>query len=136
MIISQIAAVQPPLQASLWIAQLILFMVFAIVGTLKLAAPIPTLARAMSWVGDTPAPVVRFIGMAEVAGALGLVLPPVTHIAPMLTPLAAAGLALVMVFAIPVHIKHHELARMSVPIALGALAAFVAWTGFHTIPLG
>ena len=132
----QAAAAPAALRVSFWIAQVILFLVFAATGYLKVSRPIPALTRMMSWVGDAPPALVRFIGALELAGAVGVVLPAATGIAPWLTPLAAVGLLLVMVLAIPVHVKHREFARLGVPIVVGLLAAFVAWGRFFAAPLG
>jgi len=69
---------------------------------------------------------VRFIGVVELAGALGVILPAATRIQPRLTPLAAAGLATIMVLAIPFHLMRGELKEIVINLALGGLAAFVA----------
>ncbi len=123
------------LRVSLWTAQVILFLAFATAGYLKVSRPITALARVMSWVADAPPALVRFIGASELAGAVGVLVPAVTGIAPWLTPVAAAGLLLVMVLAVPVHVKHRELARLGAPILLGLLAGFVAWGRFFAAPL-
>jgi putative oxidoreductase len=69
----------------------------------------------------------RFIGVAELAGGLGLILPAATRIRPMLTPLAALGLATIMTLAFVFHIQRGEWDALPVNAVLGALAAFVAW---------
>lgn len=130
------AAAPAALQASLWIAQVILFLAFGAAGYLKVARPITALARTMSWVADAPPALVRFVGVSELAGAVGVLVPAATRIEPWLTPLAAVGLLLVMLLAIPVHVKKGELAQMGAPILLGLLAAFVAWGRFFVAPLG
>jgi hypothetical protein len=115
------------LNVALWVAQAVLFVVFALTGLLKLTAPIDRLAPVMSWVSHVPPALVRFIGVAELAGALGVLLPALTRVQPWLTPLAALGLAVAMALAVPVHLVEGEPGRALVPLALGALAAFVAW---------
>jgi hypothetical protein len=70
---------------------------------------------------------VRFIGLSEVFGALGLILPAATRIKPVLTGLAALGLTLVMVLAVGVHVVRGEGYVLALPLLLGVLAAFVAW---------
>jgi hypothetical protein len=78
---------------------------------------------------------VRFIGMAELAGAVGLVLPALTRIRPALTAWAAAGLAAVMASAVVFHLVRGEPAGAVITAALGALAAFTAWGRFLRAPL-
>ena len=79
------------------------------------------------WVASLPVALVRFIGVAELAGALGLVLPAVTRIRPSLTPLAASGLATIMALAIPFHLVRGETGAIVFNVVLGALGAVVAW---------
>ena len=69
----------------------------------------------------------RVIGVAELLGALGLILPAATRVKPMLTPLAASGLATVTLLAAIFHISRGELGALPIPLVLGGLAAFVAW---------
>ena len=115
------------LRVALWIAQLVLFTVFAVTGFVKVTMPIDRLAPIMTWVTEVPPALVRFIGIAELSGALGVILPSLTRVLPRLTSLAALGLGVVMAFATVVHLASGETARASVPLVLGALAAFVAW---------
>jgi hypothetical protein len=70
---------------------------------------------------------VRFIGVAELAGGLGVLLPAATRIKPWLTPLAAAGLGLIMLFAMPVHIARGEVDMLGRNVVALAMAAFVMW---------
>ncbi len=77
----------------------------------------------------------RFIGAAELAGAIGLILPAATRILPKLTALAATGLVLVMILASGYHFLHGEAARTPVNFLLGGLAAFVAWGRFGRAPI-
>ncbi|HZS38363.1 MAG TPA: DoxX family protein [Polyangia bacterium] len=111
------------LNISLWIAQALLAVAFLFAGGMKLILSSETLAK-------NPGPsvaLVRFIGVAEVAGALGMILPMVTRIRPRLTALAAVGLATVMLLAIGFHVMRGELSHIPAPAVLGALAVFVAW---------
>ncbi len=112
---------------SLWIAQALLAAMFGMSGVMKLMTPIDALAQQMPWVASVPDLLVRFIGLSELAGALGLILPSVTRIRPALTPLAAAGLIVVMVLASGLHISRGETQMVPINLVLGALAAFVAW---------
>ena len=79
---------------------------------------------------------VRFIGVVELLGALGLILPAATRIMPKLTPLAASGLLVVMVLASVTHISRGEYPMIIANVVLGALAAFIAWGRLTRAPLG
>jgi uncharacterized membrane protein YphA (DoxX/SURF4 family) len=111
----------------LWGVQILLALAFLASGMLKLTQPYDALAAQMAWVGAVPPWLVLFIGVAEVLGAVGLVLPAATGVLPWLTPLAAAGLALTMLLATLFHLARGELAMAPVPLLLGLLAAFVAY---------
>ena len=77
------------LTIALWIAQLLLFGGFGSAGLMKSTMPLDQLAAMMPWAGDVPGRLVRFIGLSELAGAIGVLLPAMTRIRPGLTPLAA-----------------------------------------------
>jgi putative oxidoreductase len=111
----------------LWLAQLLLAAAFFLVGYTHAIAPIEVAVARAPWVASLPVALVRFIGVAELAGALGLLLPAATRIRPTLTPLAAAGLATMMVLAIPFHLVRGETNAIVINLVLGALAALVAW---------
>ena len=115
------------LHVTLWIVQCLLGAMFLAVGTMKATQPIANLAGALGWPAEVPTTLVRFIGVAEFLGGLGLILPAATRIVPMLTPLAGAGLATVMLFATIFHISHGQFRALAAPLVLGCLAAFVAW---------
>ena len=115
------------LHVGLWVVQCLLGAMFLAVGTMKATQPIAELAKALGWPAEVPAALVRFIGVAEFLGGLGLILPAATRIMPMLTPLAAAGLATAMLFATIFHISRGEFGALPAPLVLGCLAAFVAW---------
>ncbi|MEZ4660597.1 MAG: DoxX family protein [Caldilineaceae bacterium] len=112
---------------ALWIVQVLLAVAFAFFGFPKVAQPLTELANMMPWVNDVPALLVRFIGVAEIAGALGLVLPGVTKIQPRLTAYAAAGLVLVMLLAAIFHATRSEFGNIGFNAVLLVLAGFVAW---------
>ena len=119
------------LNIALWIAQVLLAVGFGMAGWMKITSPMPELVKAMGWPGALPEPVVRFIGAAELSGAVGVILPAATRILPFLTPIAAAGLVLVMVLALLFHLSRGELGAVPINMALGGLAAFVAWGRFR-----
>ena len=133
------ATLNPPggraLDAALWIAQVLLALGFGMAGFMKLTQPIASLSAQMPWTTSVPAALVRFIGVSELAGALGLILPAVTRIRPALTPMAAAGLVLIMGMAAAFHLSRGELTALPINAILGGLALFVAWGRFVKRPI-
>jgi uncharacterized membrane protein YphA (DoxX/SURF4 family) len=118
-----------------WVAQVILALLFGMAGVLKTFTPMAELATKIPWTAEVPAMLVRFIGISELMGAIGILLPAALRIRPRLTPLAAAGLALVMALAILFHLARGEAQVIAVPLVLGALSAFVAWSRFRKAPV-
>lgn len=115
------------METALWTAQVLLAAIFLATGLTKLTQPRAQLAAGpMSWAADVTDAEFRAVGLLEVLGALGLVLPGALGIAPVLTPVAAVGLALTMVGAIATHVRMGETDRLAVPIVLLALTLFVA----------
>ena len=111
----------------LWIVQILLAGLFLITGLTKLTRPrLKMAAGPMRWAADTTDRQFRAIGLLEVLGALGLILPSALGIAPGLLPLAAIGLALTMVGAIATHVRYREVDRVGVPVVVLGLALFVA----------
>ena len=116
------------MKLALWVAAIVLAAAFAGSGLMKQFVPKDKLVTSgQGWAQDFTPTSIRLIGLVEVLGAAGLILPAVTHIAPILVPLAAIGLALVMVGAAIVHARRNEPTNVIVNIVLLALAAFVAW---------
>lgn len=111
----------------LWIVQGLLAFAFLGAGLMKLTTPLDALAAQMAWVEAVPGGLVRFIGAAEFAGALGLILPAATRIQPRLTVWAAVGLVTVMALAFLTHATRGEWPMVAPNVVLGSLAAFVAW---------
>jgi hypothetical protein len=109
----------------LWIVQALLAAAYVLTGSMKAFRPLEALKKSMTWVGAVPAGLVRFVGGAELLGAIGLILPMVTNIAPGLTVAAAAGLVLVQVCAIVFHLSRHEARVVPGNIVLLLLALFV-----------
>jgi uncharacterized membrane protein YphA (DoxX/SURF4 family) len=120
---------------ALWIVQILLALAFLAAGFMKLTMPVEQLAQNMVWVSDVPAWLVRFIGLAELAGGLGLILPALTRIQPQLTSLAAAGLALDMFLAAIFHLTRGEFGFIVPNLILLALAAFVAYGRWKLVPI-
>ncbi|MBX3046371.1 MAG: DoxX family protein [Anaerolineales bacterium] len=112
----------------LWVVQALLGLAFAAAGANKVFNAEKAKAMPqMKWMKDVSDPLLRFIGLSEIAGALGLILPMLTGILPWLTPLAAALLGVVMVLAIAFHARRGEYAGTVPNLVLLLLAAFVAW---------
>ena len=121
------------LSIALWTCQGLLAIVFVMTGSMKLLMPADMLEA------QTPLPLalVRVIGVCELAGALGLVLPGLLRIRPSLTPLAAAGLVVLMTFATiltPIMLTPDPV-LMLVPATVGLLAAFVGYGRLRLAPL-
>ncbi|MBX2900286.1 MAG: DoxX family protein [Cyclobacteriaceae bacterium] len=123
------------LNISLWVAQTMLAALFLMTGTMKSTQPVPELAKAMPWVNDFSVEVVRFIGVSEFLGGLGLLLPSLFRIKPSLTPLAALGLLTIMVLALGYHINKGEYQVLGFNVILGSLALFVAWGRYKKSPI-
>jgi len=119
----------------LWIVQVLLALAFLAAGVMKLMTPVDELVQAMPWVSAVPVWLVRFIGLAEVAGGLGVILPALTRIQPQLTPLAGAGLGLLMLFAAMFHLSRGEFGFIVPNIVLLVLAAFVAYGRWKAAPV-
>jgi uncharacterized membrane protein YphA (DoxX/SURF4 family) len=115
---------------AIWIVQVLLGLAFILAGVTKASQPREKLTERMAWVEDYSGPQVKLIGVVEFLGGIGVILPAWTGIAPILTPLAATGLAIVMVLATVVHVRRKEFKGLPVNAVLFALAAFVAITRF------
>lgn len=113
----------------LWAAAIVLALLYLMAGFMKATQPIDKLAAQMKWPGELPR-LTRFVGVAEVLGAIGLIVPLATGILVWLTPLAALCLALVQVLAAGFHIMRREFRILPMNIVLLALALFVAWGRF------
>lgn len=115
----------------LWILQALLAAVFFGAGLTKIAKPKEELVAPMGeWVNSFPAPGLKFLGLVEVLGAVGLIVPPLVGVAPVLSPLAAVGIVAIMVGAIVAHARDSAGAKIAMNIVLGLLAAVVAWGRF------
>jgi uncharacterized membrane protein YphA (DoxX/SURF4 family) len=114
---------------TLWIIAGLLAVVYLAAGIAKLIVPEEKLANApgAGWIEDFSAGTVKAIGALEVLAAVGLVLPAAIDIAPVLVPLAAVGLALLMAGATITRIRRHETKPMVADLVYLALAGFVAW---------
>jgi hypothetical protein len=116
--------------SALWIVQGLLAALFLWAGGIKLVLPLEKLE------GPVPLPglFLRFIGVAEVLGAIGLILPGLLRIRPGLTPLAAAGLVIIMIGATGLTLVGGEVVLALIPLVVGVLAAFVAYGRWQLQP--
>jgi uncharacterized membrane protein YphA (DoxX/SURF4 family) len=120
---------------ALWIIAIVLAVGFAASGLMKLVRSKEQLvASGFGWAQDVSPTTIRLIGVAEILGAIGLIVPAATHIAPILVPLAAVGLALVMVGAAAVHARRKEAPMIAINAVLLGLAIVVAWGRFGPYP--
>jgi uncharacterized membrane protein YphA (DoxX/SURF4 family) len=117
----------------LWTVQALLALVFLLSGGMKLALPLDVLAEQM----PLPGLFARFLGVAETLGAIGLILPTLLRIRPGLTPLAAAGLTIIMAGAtlLTPSLTGGELVLALLPLVLAILAAFVAYGRWRLAPI-
>jgi uncharacterized membrane protein YphA (DoxX/SURF4 family) len=119
---------------ALWILQVLLGAMFVYAGVLK-AFQYERARASLLWVKDLPRGLVTSIGISELLGGLGLLLPSITGILPWLTPLAGAGLVLIMILAIGFHALRREGQAIGFNAVLLLLAAFVAYGRFLIVPL-
>ena len=116
---------------ALWVVQVLLALLFVFAGGMKLVLPLDQLA------GPVPLPgaFIRFIGVAELLGGLGLILPAALRIRPGLTPLAAAGLVVIMIGAVVITLIGAEPGGAVISLVVGLLAAFVAYGRWRLAPI-
>lgn len=123
------------LNIALWIVQFLLAALYLMAGSTKLFQPIEELVKTLPWVTEMPAGLVRFIGLSELLGGIGLVVPALLRIQPRLTPLAATGLVAVQVLAFGFHLSRGETSMIGMNALFALLAAFVAWGRFMKAPI-
>lgn len=119
----------------LWIAQGLLAVMFMMAGIMKASQPIDALAESLPWVTSTPLALVRFIGISELLGGIGLLIPSFFRFKPFLTVWAALGLALVMVFAAVFHATRGEFPGIGMNLVLLGIALFIAWGRSKKAPI-
>lgn len=123
---------RPTLTHALWLSQGLLALVFLPMGGMKLITPIEVMLASMPVA--LPGLFVRFIGVAEVLGAIGMLLPGLLHIREELTPLAAAGLVIIMSGATVLMLVRGDVGSALIPVIVGFLAAFVAYGRWRLRP--
>ena len=122
---------------ALWIAQVLLAGMYGMAGNMKMFQPDSVRKNAqMTWAHDKQDEYIRFVGISELLGAVGLILPILTGILAWLTPVAAIGLSLIQLLAIfTVHLPKKEYNVIPVNIVLLALSVFVAYGRFSLFSL-
>lgn len=119
----------------LWIAQFVLAAFFFMAGFTKATTHVDQLHEMINWTNDVPLWLVRFIGVSEILGSTGLLVPSILRIKPILTPIAACALIVVMVLAIFFHISRGEANVIGMHFTVIALASFIAWGRFKRNPV-
>ena len=115
------------MQVAVWIVSGVLAAGFIGGGIARAVLPIDTLIKMqLGWVADLPRWQVRVISALEILGGIGLILPVLTGVLPVLTPLAASGLALIMLGALVFHVRRREWKNVPVTLVLAGLSIFVA----------
>ena len=116
---------------ALWTAQILLALLFLMAGTTKLVMPIEKLQGPIS----LPEAFIRFIGVCETLGAIGLILPGLFRIRTALTPLAAAGLVIIMTGATVLTVAGIGATAAVLPFVVGVVAVAIAYTRWRVVPL-
>lgn len=111
----------------LWLVQIIIAALFILPGFMKMLQPIDKLASMMPWTGQVPQFMVRGLGLLDLLGGLGIILPSLMRIKPKLTVTAAYASILLMISAIIFHVSRGESSVIGFNFVLIALLAFVAW---------
>lgn len=112
-----------------WIVAALLAFFYAYAGGKKLVQAQERLRPMMAWVDQVPMRWVRAIGALELAGALGLLLPPLTGVAPALAVAAAVGLVLIQLGGMALHLSRGEARQIGLNIGLLATAGVAVWLG-------
>lgn len=112
---------------ALWVAQAFITATFTWAACVKLGYEIPRLAAMWPWTGELPEPIVRALGLIDLAGGLGVLLPALTRIKPGLTVLAAWCCVALQVCAMLFHLSRGEAAAVPVNIVFLAVCVFIAW---------
>ena len=119
----------------IWVAQVLGAAAFIMAGVMKTMTPIPELSAMMPWTGEYLTAFVRLMGVIDLAGGLGLLLPSLTRIMPRLTVIAAAACVLLQILAIGFHASRGEFAVLPTNVVYIALALIVLWGRGHKAPI-
>lgn len=121
------ASVSKPMAIGIWVAQVLGAAAFVMAGVMKTTTPITELSAMIPWTGEYSVTFVRTIGLIDLAGGLGLLLPSLTRILPRLTVLAAALCVVLQIFAIVFHSLRGELFVLPMNAIYIGLAIFILW---------
>lgn len=121
---------------ALWVVQIILALIFFMAGTMKLIKSKNELRENLGdWLDQYSGSTIKLIGLLEVLGAIGMILPITINFFPILTPIASIGLALTMIGAMKIHIDRKESDKVKMNVLLLLLAVFVAIGRFYIVPV-
>jgi putative oxidoreductase len=123
------------LNITLWIVQGLTAALMLMSAFMKIATPIPELSAKWKWTGELPQQVVRMLGIVDLLGGIGIILPAILKIKPGLTPLAAVGVVLLMISATVFHISRGESSVIAFNIILMLFASFIAWGRYKKLPI-
>ncbi len=122
------------MEAALWVAQALVALAFAFHGY-QLAFALEKMRGRVVWPRDVSDRLLRPIGVLEILGAIGLILPTLTRVLPWLTVLAAACIVVLMVFAIVFHVRRREAPNIVLNAVFLTLAAFIAYGRWVIVPV-
>lgn len=122
------------LHITLWVAQFVLGLTFSMAGIMKIITPVSALQNYLSWVNEIPEWLL-FIGVAELLGGIGLLLPSLLNIYPRISAFAAIGLLIIMILAAGYHLLYQEYSSIPIYIVFGSLSYFIAWGRIKAVPL-
>lgn len=111
------------LHVTLWVAQFVLGLTFILAGLMKLITPISELQNNLSWVNELPE-LLLVIGVAELLGGTGLLLPSLLNIYPRISAFAAIGLLIIMILAAGYHLIYKEYSSIPINLLFGSLSYF------------
>jgi uncharacterized membrane protein YphA (DoxX/SURF4 family) len=119
----------------LWIAQVLLAATFIWGAWMKLFTPVDKLAVMWPWVAQIPFALLKFTGIIDLLGGIGLILPSLLKIQPRLTSIAGVGIIVLMLCACIFHISRGEASVIGANIVFALLAAIIAWGRFKKVPI-
>ncbi len=123
------------LHIALWVAQILLALLFLMGARMKFMTPIEELAAQMPWMGQVSPVFLKFTGVLDALAGIGLIFPALLRIKPILTPWAAVGAAALMVCATVFHVSRGEASVIGLNVVAALMAVFVAWGRFVKAPV-
>lgn len=120
----------------LWVLQVLLAGMMLMAAYMKLTMSVSRLAAIYPWTGQVPAGIVRSIGVVDALGGLGLVLPVLLRVKPVLTVWAAGGILLLMLCAIVFHVSRGEVSVIGFNVGVIVVAGMIVWGRWRRAPIG